>query len=333
MELETGLLSEIRGEEELYTGEIDPFMVDATQNYPEPHFLVFKDGVGTLPLGDITTLSAKAKKGKSYGASILESVVLGGAREFGLNTEENKALVLHFDTEQSKSNCSRMQRRVHRLMGWDVTKNYLRFQFFQLREMPLEERKNYIEQKVFEQAPSLVIIDGIADLIANFNDIEESNKIIETLLKLASSANCAILTILHENKGKDDTGMKGHLGTLLLQKSASVFHLTKSGGVVSVDNTDSRNRPLETWTFSINDEGMPVPCTSLSEIKTENQLEEIRTILRKVFSSGFSFGMNDLVRCYALESAQSESTAKRRIKVAKDNGLLEVTDGKYKYSN
>lgn len=64
----------------------------------------------------------------------------------------------------------------------------------------------------------MAVIDGVADLLEDFNDVGQSSEIINSLMRLSAENDVAIINVLHTNKRKDDSDMKGHLGTLLLQK-------------------------------------------------------------------------------------------------------------------
>ena len=51
--------------------------------------------------------------------------------------------------------------------------------------------------------PDIVVIDGIADLLYNTNDIEESDNLIGELMALSTQYNCHIINVLHTNPGTD----------------------------------------------------------------------------------------------------------------------------------
>lgn len=58
--------------------------------------------------------------------------------------------------------------------------------------------------------------------------IEESSNVISTLMK-ASEECTAIVNVLHTNKGKEDSNMRGHLGTELLNKCSRCMEVKKDG--------------------------------------------------------------------------------------------------------
>lgn len=310
----------------------DEYEICLQEKLTEPIFTVVSLGAGAFPLGDIQAFKAKSKSGKTYAASIIAAVILGvdfGALKAGLSN----ARVLIFDTEQNKLNTAKVMRRIHTLLGWSLDENTDRLHVYSLRRMDLNIRREYIAAKVEQLKPTAVIIDGIADLLLNFNDIEESSQVIDWLMKLSADNNCAVITVLHENKAKDDTGMKGHLGTLLLQKSSDVFQCSKANGVFTVTETDSRNLPIEDFSFVIDGHGIPRPAQSMADRKVDETREKIKAVLKEVYATASSLTYSELVDAYALHAACSAPTAKRHIGTAKELELITVgVDNRYQVS-
>jgi len=328
----TEILAGVREEQEIFSAAnlgFDEYEICLAEKLAEPIFTVKSLGAGAFPLGDIQAIKAKSKSGKTYAASIIAAVILGV--DFGaLKAGVEGARVLFFDTEQNKLNTAKVMRRIHSLLGWDDTENTDRLHVYSLRRMDLAMRCEYIAAKVQAYKPTAIIIDGIADLMINFNDVEESSQLIDWLMKLSADNNCAVITVLHENKSKDDNGMKGHLGTLLLQKSSDVFQCSKANGVFTVAETDSRNLPIEEFSFFIDGHGIPHPTQSMASLKVDATREKIRKVLAEVYTDKLGMTYTELVAAYALHAACSERTAKRNVATAKEMGLISVGyEGRY----
>lgn len=331
MNILAGVREEL-GQQEIFSAKnlgFDDYEICLAENFTEPVFTVKSLGAGAFPLGDIQAFKAKSKSGKTYAASIVAAVILGV--DFGiLKAGLQGAKVLIFDTEQNKLNTAKVMRRIHTLLGWDVSENTDRLHVYSLRRMDLNVRREYISAKVLEYKPTAVIIDGVADLMLNFNDVEESSELIDWLMKLSAHNNCAVITVLHENKAKDDNGMKGHLGTLLLQKSSDVFQCTKANGVFTVTETDSRNLPIEDFSFAIDGYGIPRPAQSMADRKVDATKEKIKAVLKEVYETASSLTYSELVAAYALHAALGTESAKKYIRTAKEMGLLAVENNRYK---
>ena len=233
----------------------DKYEIRLDERIPKPKFTFTSLGRGCSPQGDIIAIKAKSKNGKTFLATIFAAVVLGA--EMGdLKSEfPEESRVLFFDTEQNKTNTQILMSRIHIIRGWSLSNND-RLHVYSMREMPLSERMDYIITKTKEHKPTAVFIDGIADLLQDFNDISTSNQIIGKLMTLSSYNHCAVFFVLHTNK--TDGNMKGHLGTLGWQKCSDVFSVEKQkDGTFKVTETDCRNKPISDFSFKISDDGIP----------------------------------------------------------------------------
>ena len=224
-----------------------------------------------MPLGDIQGIKAKAKQGKTLTESVFMAAILIG-RCLGITSNVTNAKVLFFDTEQHQRSTAKVVERVHKLCGWDVHKNYDNFSAFSLRSMDIKERLPYILKKIAAKKPHVVFIDGCRDLLHDFNNIEESSNVINTLMKASEECNTAIVNVLHTNKGKEDSNMRGHLGTELLNKCSDVWEVKKDGLIFKVEETDCRNIPTDNWCFTLDESGIPIQL----DIEPELSKEEIQ---------------------------------------------------------
>jgi uncharacterized membrane protein len=150
-------------------------------------------------------------------------------------------------------------------------------------------------------------------------------------MKLSGENDCCVCCVLHTNKAKDDSGMKGHLGTMLLQKASDVFEVKKSGDTFKVTETDGRNnQPIEDLAFSIDGNGIPIPADTPKDTREQQRVEVYKKNLNEIFAESVEFSYTDLAKTYALHAGISEPTAKRMIKDLKERGLIKATpNGKY----
>lgn len=243
--------------------EAATYVIDLSKDYPAPAYLLHINGVGVIPRGDIQAVKAKSKNGKSYLCTLFSAAILG-CSDFGLRAS-GPGSVLYFDTEQNERNTARMAKRVHRLMGWHTNENREELRFYTLRKMMTADRLPYVEEETRQHQPAAVIVDGIADLCPSFNDEVSSDAAIQALMRLSAECNCAVICVLHTNKGTDDNNMKGHLGTLLLQKSSDVFMVQKSKDTFNVTLTESRNAGELAFSFQLDREGNPIPAENPEE--------------------------------------------------------------------
>lgn len=314
--------------------------ISVAEEVQQPDYILYNNNVGALSKGDLQAIKAKSKNGKSFLSSIFIASALyddmeEDTNEWGFSSSLTDPRVAYYDTEQNRADTITLARRVHTMAGYSQTEDNPHFAAHSLRTFTPEERLTYISANIAATRPDLVVIDGVADLMTNFNDIEESNRLIGELMKLSSLNHCAIVGVLHENKSKDDHAMKGHLGTLLLQKCSEVYQVKKTGDKFYVSVTDSRRLPLPDFSFIINSEGIPVPAESVQrDIEMEKALQKelkVRAILKDCFLYKPEQTYTELVANYQLHGAVGVATAKNSVAWAKEHGLLSVYLKAYKY--
>lgn len=306
------------------------YFVNVGMEIEEPPFLVRQFDVGCNPVGDISAVKAKSKNGKSHFCAILCASVLG-CNDFGFTSNFPDASVLLCDTEQSAYNSVKIVRKIHALLGWPTHEPNDRLEALNLRSYAPKERMRIITKEAKRLRPTLVVIDGVADVCENFNDVTESNATINALMKLSTEYKAHILCVLHENKAKDDNGMKGHLGTLLLQKASDVWQVAKSGSMFTATHTDTRNQQCEPVTFGLDGHGVPMRAASVADVKAEANTEALARLIRQAFGQTREMSYSELRNAIHMYGGISERTAERRIREATDKGIIGVTVNNDKY--
>lgn len=300
------------------------YFVNVGMEIEEPPFLIRQEEAGCIPVGDISAVKAKSKNGKSHFCVILCASVLG-CSDFGFTCSNPDASVLLCDTEQAAYNSVKIIRKIHALLNWPTHTPNDRLKALNLRSYAPKERMRIIVKEVKKLRPTLVIIDGVADVCDNFNDVAESNDTINALMRLSTECKAHVVCVLHENKAKDDNGMKGHLGTLLLQKASDVWQVVKdTGGIFTATQTDTRNQPCEPVTFGLDGHGVPMRADAQPDVK-------LAELMGKVFSDGAK-RYTEAVDAIKLYGAVGATTAKTKLKKAVGCGLVKADPIHQKYS-
>lgn len=275
---------EEENEEQLAINFLKSLRIHAKDKFERPSYALFKNGIGFAPLGNIMAICAEAKNGKSWLMQQFVLAILKG--EFcGLTSELNEPKVLYFDTEQDKYDTKMIQTRVHYVMGWPFEEDNDSFQLYSMDDFDLLKKDQTIQQNrmlAIETAisyykPNVIFIDGVRDLVFDFNDLAESAILVQKLMSLARRNNILICTVLHVNPNSDK--MRGHLGTEMQNKTTDVFTVKKeeSGGVkqFKVKQIAARHQDVEDWTFWINDSGkFHLPEVVESEVVESRQLTD-----------------------------------------------------------
>ena len=263
--------------------EREDYIVKDDVVYPDPQFLLRIHGVPTVPRGNLVAINAKWKNGKTFLCDLLCSVFLGGTAFPDMDNNHQEGKVLFFDTEQDISDTARIRNVIYSLIPEESRE---RLEIYCLRGSDISSddgklnRYEFIAKAVEHSQPALVIVDGIADLIYNYNDPIESQLMVNNLASLASKHDCAIITVMHQNKSKDNTTMKGHLGTLLYQKACDVFSVTKVSSLFVCSHTVSRHSNAPDFYFVIND-GVPALPDEEQTPLVQGIINRIEPIKRK----------------------------------------------------
>lgn len=218
----------------------------------------FTDETPIATYGNFSFIQAPPKSFKSYFVSILASVYLRSQNKWtgsDFKSYRDNRRLLHFDTEQGLWHCQRAFRRVA-----DMSETTEGYETYALRTISYKERLGFIEHKLFEKEENdigLVIIDGIADLVADVNDIVQANECIQKLMQWSAEKKCHIITVIHSNWGSDKP--TGHLGSFAEKKAETQISLERDdeSNVVSVKCKRSRNYGFNDFEFRINNFGFP----------------------------------------------------------------------------
>ncbi|EJX06902.1 hypothetical protein EVA_04986 [gut metagenome] len=187
--------SEVRAAESAYK----KYILDLSLPINEAKFLFSIGGVSTIPAGELIGLKGRAKQGKSQFEYVLIAVMLSGVCKGNIKPLQEQYKVLLFDTEQSQASLKKCCQRALKYAGLPTDKNDDRFIPFFLRPVSIKERRTTIEDAIREEKPDIVFIDGVRDLLQDFNNLEQSNELIQWLLSLTSEYACTIVSVLHQN--------------------------------------------------------------------------------------------------------------------------------------
>ncbi|MBC3759714.1 AAA family ATPase [Hyunsoonleella sp. SJ7] len=236
----------------LVKSEINPFM--SLPVYPT---ILSINGVNFGTRGDFSCIVGKPKSRKTFLLSLLESICLSENLSHGaIQSFIGDSTILHFDTEQSNHYVQKYTKRVYSLLGRQG--NIPNFKVFSLREFDANTRVEIIEEALDTYRNiSLVVIDGIADLVNGYNDETLSNSIVGKLMKWSKDLNIHIITVIHHTKSSEEP--KGHLGSFISQKAETVLHVNtpRNNSTTTVKSQNSRSIEIPTFEFIVDSNGLP----------------------------------------------------------------------------
>ena len=264
-------LSHLTNEQLLRQMEIDrieerisPYIIDMSKQLPDEQPLISIDGNCICSRGNISAICGEAKSKKTFLASALVASAMAipynKLNNFKNVDKDMDMNVLWVDTEQGERHVRRVIERISTMTGAKMggSASEPRLMTLSLRELSPTERYSIMLDTIARYPFDLIVIDGIADLQRNTNDLEESDALVGALMSLSTKTNTHILCVLHTNPGSDKA--RGHLGSSLQRKAETVIYVHRNGECSVVEPQFCRNEPFERFAFNISEEGIPEIC-------------------------------------------------------------------------
>ena len=218
--------------------EIDDDFLNFDEPYRPPRYTMEREGVPFADVGELHIISGKPGNGKTGLMSQLEAATLGGrfgntiCREIGHKVEGQGGFmviptrILHIDTEQGKDDTIAFKNRVISMSG--VEKEQAKEHFFILRLRDTESAKDRwrkILKAIYMVKPTDIFLDGMLDIVEDYNDQKECQPIIRKCMMLATHYDASLWAVLHENPMVDK--LVGTLGSITQRKVSEIFTVIK----------------------------------------------------------------------------------------------------------
>jgi hypothetical protein len=254
--------------------------------------------------GEYSCIVASAKTKKSFCKSLITAAYIGGnTSAFSTHIQgdrKTEGYVIDLDTEQGTYYAKKTFSRVEKMVG-NRYKNYIPIA---TRSKSVQERLGLIEWLIYKSPYAgnidLLLVDGIADLVYNTNDIVEGAKVAEMMLQWTSEG-LHICNIIHKAGNNDKA--RGHLGTAVTIKAESIIfmdRLVDDQGNLLEKNTVKvrcgyvRGIDFEDFYLTVNDKGLPFTHTNQRDnvFKTIGEIKEKEII--PTMSVKDAFGDDDI---------------------------------------
>ena len=243
--------------------KLDSFRITSESEIQPKEYTMEFLGRPCFPRKDLSVFAGVAKTGKTFVTSMLMAAATTSEDEPSVlalkRIRQEPLKVMWYDTEQSLETTKEiMVKRIAKMVGGTFPDT--QFFVFNVRAMTAEERKKMLGVAIESYRPDIVIVDGIADLLADINDGPKAIELISELLRLADKNNCNITVNIHLNRSGEKSNLRGWLGSMLLQKAFEVFNCAKvfKTDVLSVELFMSRKvNESVTFYYKINSQGLP----------------------------------------------------------------------------
>ena len=214
------------------------------------------DDIGLFALSDIHAIKGKQKCGKTSALKVCLAAWMQGS-QFRVASGLEHLRVLYLDTEQKQSDVKLIVTDVMQMtgLGADYVDEHLHV--YALRRRDYNQLLDDMRLLISDYHPQVVVIDGIVEFVASFNDEAMAKQLIHELLGLSEAERLAMVCVLHTNKSDDDHNMRGHLGTMLAQKAGTVLECKKERGssIINVTCSDARHQEMPDWSIMFDAEG------------------------------------------------------------------------------
>jgi hypothetical protein len=206
------------------------------QNYlPESENIIFTiNGKNIGCLQSFVCFQGLPKAGKStfITSAIASAFTTWDIFGMKLTLPKDRRKICYVDTESSDYDYYRVLDRIRtQIIADQLPQNFDSFLF---REDSPHEIQQMLEIYLLENPDcSVLVLDGILDLISDFNSVEQSFFLIQWLKKITKINNLLILCVLH--LGKKDQNSIGHIGSYLDRKAQSVLKIEKNKEQKTID--------------------------------------------------------------------------------------------------
>ena len=292
--------------------DISALIIDLSEQLPDPQPIVRIWGNLIASRGNVSTVVGLAKSRKTFLTAAVASGFLSSSDFLGFDTPAT-GKVVYVDTEQALTHVHKVARRILRSIGLPTDHNHDKLVVAALRELTPDQRREATGEILRRYKPDLLILDGVADLCNDPNDLHESEALTCELMRWSSEYDNHILCVLHSNPGGEKA--RGHLGSALLRKSETVMLVKADGDTSVVSPQYCRNEPFTEFAFQINASGLPELCGIPAPQPKENVFAEI-------MEAGKVYAHSELIEMLMEAVDLKEGSAKSKISRAVKAGTI-----------
>ena len=221
-----------------FGANVDDDFLDFDKPYRPPRYTLERNDVAFADVGEIHIVSGKPGNGKTGLMAQLIAATLGGqfgktiARKVGHKVngaegfQEVPTCILYVDTEQGEDDTIGFKNRILSMSGVpkDVAKQHLKILRLRDTELALDRWKKILKA-IWQVQPTDIFLDGMLDIVEDYNDQKECQPIIRKCMMLATHYDTSLWAVLHENPMVDK--LVGTLGSITQRKVSEIFTVIK----------------------------------------------------------------------------------------------------------
>ena len=203
--------------------------LDFEEPYTPPRYTLQRGDVKFANIGDLHVITGKPGQGKTGLMKMLMAAILCGKYgklEYALTKERPNPIVLYIDTEQSKDDTIALKNSVCTMAGMIYKQAQKNFFVLRLRDTESEkDRWRKILDAIYIVRPTDIFLDGMLDIVKDYNDNVECQPIVRKCMMLATYYDASLWMVLHENPLVSK--LVGTLGSITQRKVTEIFEVIK----------------------------------------------------------------------------------------------------------
>ena len=351
-----------------FGANVDDDFLDFDKPYRPPRYTLERNDVAFADVGEIHIVSGKPGNGKTGLMAQLIAATLGGqfgktiARKVGHKVngaegfQEVPTCILYVDTEQGEDDTIGFKNRILSMSGVpkDVAKQHLKILRLRDTELALDRWKKILKA-IWQVQPTDIFLDGMLDIVEDYNDQKECQPIIRKCMMLATHYDTSLWAVLHENPMVDK--LVGTLGSITQRKVSEIFTVIKVKQselkehdrnpklppiYFRVKQNKARGKDVEDWYFhyvsadggwgqpvEIDDEAAPQIAAKVQDVQ-DVMMKAIVKCLLEFMSPPMSDYYTNIVKELKRRMHVGESKAKEYFNEANSRGVFHLpVNGRY----
>jgi len=295
-------------------------------------FTISGKHVGSLQNFCVYSGLPKAGKSTYIAALIASAFVPYDVFSMKLHLPTDRRKLCYFDTESSDYDFFRQINKIKGFSEMSILPDW--FNAFQVREDGSGLIRRMIETYLDANPEcAVIVIDGLLDLLVNYNDEKESSLLTKWLKKITKIYNVLLVTVLHQSKSNLST--TGHIGSASDRFAQSTLDIVKEkekNAYVLTSRfmrSDSDFDPITLINFNgIFQQVETEHKTSIGKKATDLPDTESRSLCFQIISIPCNY--NDISDEIIERTATSKGYAKNLIKIWINKGwIIKNKDNKY----
>ena len=207
-----------------FQADVSSDFLDFDEPYKPPRYTMEREGIPFADVGELHIGNTIAREVGHIVRDKQGNIINGEDHRPTFQVRQTR--ILHIDTEQGKDDTIAFKNRVIAMAGVDKQVAKEHFFILRLRDTELaQDRWKKILKAIWTVQPTDIFLDGMLDIVEDYNDQKECQPIIRKCMMLATYYDTSLWAVLHENPMVEK--LVGTLGSITQRKVSEIFTVVK----------------------------------------------------------------------------------------------------------